>query len=519
MIKTPRVYCDGSTDFSQINIGNYSVDITWQLSFIFFIIVAGGYFYLGYPKFNKSFFKGRFPVFEFQFLEDIVRWKYFSFVLRLIPALIFIIIILSGIFGRDRASITAPFVWMFWWTLLIFFVAFAGKIFCAICPWDFFANLFQYGFVFNKQKYVKRRLLKWPKKLKSVIPAVIFFVVITWLELGVEITKSSYWTAILGIIIVAFAIVIPMFYEKRAFCRYLCPVGRISGAYSIFAPVEIRVKDSNACLDCKTKDCVKGNQFSTACPTGLIPYKLQENTYCTLCTECIRSCDKKNLTINLRGFAADVDTMKRSHKDEAILYLVIFALTYFHGITMIDPWFELIDYVRNILNASYLFAFTALFLVYISLFFLISYMVNALIKYLSFKSISLLDLSISLIPVTLGYHLGHNIMHLLGELEFLLPPLNDPLGSGLNLLNLKGFTPKQGIIHTDLLETQLLIYSVGLYYSLKTLRIRLQKMIDVADDKLSYSSSYFIMYSILFMLSFLSLWLISQPMVYRGGIF
>ncbi len=518
MVRTPRVYCDGSTEFSQINIGEYSFDIYWQLVFVFFVLFLGFYFYFRYPKKKFSFIASRFSIFEFEFLESLVRFKYFSPLIRFIPALIFIVVLVTGFFGRDRASFAAPFVWMFWWTLLIFFVAFSGKIFCAFCPWDFFANLFQYGLVFNKKKYKAKKLLKWPKALKTVLPATVFFIIITWLELGLEITKSSYWTAVLGLIVVSMAVVIPMFFEKRAFCRYLCPVGRISGAYSLFAPLEIRVKEPTACLDCKTKDCVKGNEYSTACPTGLIPYKLQENTYCTLCTECIRSCEKNNLTINMRSMAADVDTMKKSNKDEGILYLIIFALTYFHGITMVDTWFEFIDMIRNSLNASYLLSFTILFAIYIVLFLFGVFIVNKVIEILSRKTISIFDLCISLIPVTLAYHLGHNIMHLLGELEFLIKPLNDPFGFGMNLFGLKDFVPKQGINHVDLLESQLVIYAIGLYYSVKTLRVRLQKLNISLDNKLAYSSSYFIVYSILFMLSFFSLWLISQPMVYRGGI-
>jgi polyferredoxin len=498
-------------------MGNYAFDVNWQLSFVFITLFLGAYFFLRYPKRKFHFLAPRFSFFKFKFLENLVHYRYFSFFIRLGPALIFIFLLLTGFLGRDRASLMAPFVWTLWWTSLVFFVAFAGKIFCAFCPWDFFANLFQFGIVYKNNNETKKSLLKWPKYLKNVIPATIFFVLITWLELGVEITNSSYWTAVLGLSIVLLAVTIPIFFEKRAFCRYLCPVGRISGAYSIFAPVEIRVKNASACLDCTTKDCVKGNEFSTPCPTGLVPYKLKENTYCTLCTECIRSCDKKNLTINIRSLGSDVDTIKKTNLDEAILYLIIFTLTYFHGVTMVEPWFDLIDRIRNSFNASYLTSFTILYSSYIICTLVTIFIINKLISYLSHKSVTLFDVAVSFIPITLAYHLGHNIMHVLGEFEFLIPVFNDPFGIGGNYLGLKQFVPNQGINHIDLLEIQLVLLLIGLYYSLKTLRIRLQKVLTHSTNAFAFTPSYVIMYSLFFMIMILSLWLTSQPMVYRGG--
>ena len=70
MVRTPRVYCDGSTEFSQINIGEYSFDIYWQLVFVFFVLFLGFYFYFRYPKKKFSFIASRFSIFEFEFLDD-----------------------------------------------------------------------------------------------------------------------------------------------------------------------------------------------------------------------------------------------------------------------------------------------------------------------------------------------------------------------------------------------------------------------------------------------------------------
>ena len=88
-----------------------------------------------------------------------------------------------------------------------------------------------------------------------------------------------------------------LLYEKRAFCRYVCLVGRISGLYAQMSPVELRKIDNDVCKTCKTKECITGTDITTPCPTSEKPFMLTQNTYCTLCTECIRSCEKDNLTL------------------------------------------------------------------------------------------------------------------------------------------------------------------------------------------------------------------------------
>lgn len=519
-VRTPTVYCDGSSDFESVDKGKYYVDISVQIIAILTIVLIGLNYFLKFPKKKVQFLSKRFDLFKIPLLEKIVRYKYFSFALRLIPALILILVFATGFWGRTRMSFAAPFVWVFWWTLLIFFVAFAGKIFCAICPWDFFANLFQYGIVFNKKNKKMVKLKKWPNYLKNVYPAVIFFIVFTWLELGGEITKNSYLTALFGLFILMLAILIPVIYEKRAFCRYLCPVGRISGLYAIFSPVELRVKSLSACDSCKTKDCVKGNEYSTACPMELIPFKLKENTYCTLCTECIRSCDKKNLTLKLRPFGSEINTIKpKSRNDEAVLAITIFGLTFFHGITMINPWFVMIDELRNYFNISYLYSFSILMSCFIILYFLSYQGLNKLIGFFCKNRIKFSDIAITLIPITLAYHLGHNVMHVFGELPFFIPTVNDPFGWGWDLFGLKSFTPKPFLFHDDMIEAQVVLVVIGFYYSIKTLRIKLNLLKDqMKYEILEFQLIYFIGFILLAFIAVSSFWLIGQPMVVRGGI-
>ncbi len=77
-----------------------------------------------------------------------------------------------------------------------------------------------------------------PKQLRNVWPALLLFIGLTWLELGAGVTTSPYATALLALLMLVLATVSLSLFERKAFCRYFCPVGRTVGFYSQLAPVE-----------------------------------------------------------------------------------------------------------------------------------------------------------------------------------------------------------------------------------------------------------------------------------------
>ena len=95
-------------------------------------------------------------------------------------------------------------------------------------------------------------------------------------------------------------------FERREFCRYLCPVGGFIGLYSQTAPIELRLKDKQVCVTCEGKPCYNGSQAGYGCPWDVFPGGLTKNTYCGLCMECIRTCPHDNIAVNLRPFSADL---------------------------------------------------------------------------------------------------------------------------------------------------------------------------------------------------------------------
>src|SRR5690606_28226915 len=145
-----------------------------------------------------------------------------------------------------------------WWMGLIFFAFFAGEIWCTVCPWmaipDWLdpltkriANRFaSHG---NTPKKYPRPS---PKFLKNPNPAMFLFIVLTWLELAYDAPYRPAFTALLGLAMVAMAAGTLFVFDRKGFCRYVCPVGRVTGAYGTTGMLEIRRKDARTCKTCQT---------------------------------------------------------------------------------------------------------------------------------------------------------------------------------------------------------------------------------------------------------------------------
>jgi len=135
------------------------------------------------------------------------------FFLKIISVSFFILVIYAGLKGTPIAerNIATVLTWNIWWTGLIVSIFFFGSAWCAICPWDALASWF-----------VKPKI--WiNKKLNFKInnSLLIMFMGLTWLELGVGVTTSPYWTALLSLLMV---VIYAQLEEPSVFIHNLLPL-------------------------------------------------------------------------------------------------------------------------------------------------------------------------------------------------------------------------------------------------------------------------------------------------------
>jgi polyferredoxin len=391
----------------------------------------------------------RFNLLKNRKVYKIVRNRWFQAVPQMLMVGIFILLVYAGLAGSRINNIVPVAVWTIWWAGLVFAVALLGPLFCFMCPWDGLANLVSRLRIAARVPPITLGL-KVPKSMRNMYPAIALFVFLTWAELGLGVTTDPRATIYMAIAITVLAVACALVFTEKAFCAYLCPVGRISGMYANFAPVEIRARKSAACKTCKTEDCLNGNERGYPCPTGISLKVVNNNTNCTMCTECVKSCNRQNVAVNLRPFAADLGRMTRFKTDEAWMCLTLLSLTLFHGFSMTTAWENHLPNTQSLLKwmaltfgTSNTFNFSigmALACVLpIALYWLSCKAAAHLVRGSGVDTRKIfLAYSYSLLPIALFYHMAHNAMHLLMEGGAIVPMLSDPLGRGADYFGTAG---------------------------------------------------------------------------------
>ncbi|MGD2108736.1 MAG: YHS domain-containing protein, partial [Phycisphaerae bacterium] len=246
-------------------------------------------------------------------VRTLLRSRPFRFAVQLFVVALFLLIIAAGLFGNQNPGLNiAPILtWTIWWAGLVVLIMFAGKAWCYMCPWDAVAGWMERFALWWKTEEGAGLSLKWPRIIRNITIATIMFVGLTWVELGFGVTMSPSATAYIAIAMLLMAIVSAFLFDRKSFCRYGCLVGRVSGLYALFSAVEIRHRDANTCLRCRTHDCYKGSEKAYGCPTFENPGTMSTNTYCIQCAECLQACPHDNLAVNLRPWGEDLKSASR----------------------------------------------------------------------------------------------------------------------------------------------------------------------------------------------------------------
>jgi len=473
----------------------------------------------------------RFDLLSVAPFRSLVSRRPFQFALQLPLVLALFLILSAGFLGSPVAerNIATVLTWTIWWTLLIVDIVLLGRTWCLVCPWDALASWMRRLAFWRRRPEEPLALeLKWPRWLKNVYPATLLFVGLTWLELGFGVTRSPRATAILGLLMLMLAVVPALLFERRSFCRYGCLIGRICGLYSMLAPVEVRPRSLDVCGACRTKACFAGNGKGYPCPTGQCLPAMKVNTYCTLCTECVKSCPEENVAINVRPWGADLQSPAGPRRDEAVLALVMLSLTSFHGLTMTPAWNGALAWLRGLTGMRHLSVFSIG---------MAAVLVAPALAYLLFSAAAVrrarpraeagafrpaLALAAGryaypLIAVALMYHLAHNLGHLLTEAGSLVPVLSDPFGSGQDLLGTAGFAPTALAAPASIWTIQIALVLTGLVWALRaTERTHRWLAKDWSIGSLPLAARVITAAFILIMTA-ANLWLLAQPMEMRTG--
>ncbi|WP_457665669.1 4Fe-4S binding protein [Thiolapillus sp.] len=355
--------------------------------------------------------------------------------LRLLTVWLFLVIVAAGLFGTPmpRQNAATLLTWNLWWSGVIVSVFFLGSAWCAICPWDALATWLVQRRLWRRAPPGNSLDLPVPKMLRGVWVATLAFVFLSWLELGYGLTVDPYATAMLALLMVLMATLSLAIFQKKAFCRHFCPVGRTIGAYSQLAPVSLRPRQRAVCEECETLECYHGTEQIPPCPTSLVMGRLKQNTYCLSCGHCTLACPHDNVSWRLRPPSREAMLDARPHWDEAWFMLVLLTITLFHGFTMLDVWENMVRQTAVWLGdsgrliASFTLCMALVCLLPPAFFALMVKLSHGLFQRGTGYSDLFSGLAFLTLPLAFGYHLAHNLMHLNTETHGIGQLLSNPL--------------------------------------------------------------------------------------------
>jgi polyferredoxin len=445
------------------------------------------------------------------------------FVLKVITVCAFVLVVISGFYGTvyPESNLATVLVWNWWWPLVVVSVFFLGSVWCAICPWDTLASWLVRRKLWRRAFPHPGLNRKVPTYLRNVWLALLMFIGLTWLELGIGVTSIPKATAMMALFMLSLSLIFLILFERKAFCRYACPVGRTLGYYSRLAPIALRPKQQETCATCTTLECYRGSDKVEPCPTNLTIGKFSQNTFCLSCGNCVLSCPYKNVSWRLRTMGSEATAEAKPSSDGTWFMLILLGITTFHGLTMLPGWSDLvISIARSIGETGKLVwsftlgmigGFAIPVIIYAIAIGATMFLVGSRIN---FKRI-FVALPFSTLPIAFTYHLAHNLNHLAREGGGILDLFFNPLGAGIKpATEMERHAQMMTRVPEDLLfAMQAGLMIMGIWLAVKILRHRAVNLLPNNESIKGVQLLPMLVFIVL--MAGANIWLLSQDMVMR----
>ena len=226
-------------------------------------------------------------------------------ILRSAGDVLFLVVLISGFLGPNdaRRNVAVFLTWGLLWPAIVLSWFLVGRMWCGICPFP--------GLGLFLQRQGLTLSLKVPRLLQKygVYTSVFLLALIIWSEVVADLDHSPLGTSCLVLAIILGSALLAVLFNGQAWCRHLCPLGRISGAAATLAITEFRANHER-CRNCKSFACQRGGEGKRGCPVYLGAYSVVNNLHCLVCGHCLTNCDRDSPQFLLRNPYSELITNK-----------------------------------------------------------------------------------------------------------------------------------------------------------------------------------------------------------------
>jgi len=231
-------------------------------------------------------------------LGPFLHWRFSRQAMQAILLVVTGFIIFDGLLGPQQApkNLATVTAWIHYRGLVVLALLLVGNLFCMACPFMLPRELARWlGRKIGVQGRVPPALRnKWA----AISLLVLFFVTFELFDLW----ATPWLTAWIIVAYFLTALVVDTFFQGAAFCKYVCPLGQFNFMGSLVSPGEIKIRQADTCVGCRTKDCIAGNSRlnQRGCELWLFQEKKVGNMDCTFCLDCVHACPYDNVGLIAR---------------------------------------------------------------------------------------------------------------------------------------------------------------------------------------------------------------------------
>ena len=316
-------------------------------------------------------------------------------------------------FGNNPGML---FTWLIWFPILPISAFLLGRVWCTICP---IAGL---GDLVSR---IKKFNLPVPKILKRLDfwMVMLSFMFLDYVEEFFGVAHKPWATGVLLVVIVGLSVLFCVLFERKTFCRYLCPLAGMLGTYSTMSVLEIRGNKKVCQTQCGQHLCYKGTEQASGCPMFSYPASIAVSTQCMMCLNCLHSCDNRGVQLNLRPPLQEIWRQSQPVLSLSIFGVILVGLMARHQFPALTFWLN----IEKSLGWSEGFTHTVVYFFFI-LMALIPFTLSATLSAAASQekvSENLAHYGLAFIPLALAGHLAHIAHEFLGEgvYEFIKYPI------------------------------------------------------------------------------------------------
>ncbi|PAX60782.1 AAA family ATPase [Brunnivagina elsteri CCALA 953] len=253
-----------------------------------------------------------------------------------------LVVLFLGPQTRDKNFVLNIF-WDWWWAGFLFLFPFLGRIWCAFCPFMIYGEITQK----LSLKLFPRHLKKWQREKAEKWGGWFLFgffsLIFLWEELW-NLEDTAYLSGCLLLLITAGAVLFSVLFERRFWCRYLCPIGGMNGLFAKLSMTELRAQQGICSATCTTYQCYKGGvakgegMETNGCPLYSHPAQLQDNRDCVLCMTCLKACPHRSVEFNLRPPGIELWTTHVARSYEVALLFLLLGGIFLHRLPEMKVW-------------------------------------------------------------------------------------------------------------------------------------------------------------------------------------